>query len=219
MALYTIRPLVGWVGPTTPHRQRKRAPFRSSTTATHTLLARELRMLDARAVVVQVRCDEGQIRNDGQLYASARLGDPSVRLLFDSRHGPLAYSCDRFDRWEDNLRAVALALEALRKVDRYEVTTDAGPGAQYKGYRQITDGSTVPVPVHDDVVTLALGVLARWGMEVDEPMTVRVDRLRDDPAAQRAAHGRARRRVHPDVSGDHETWHEVERAAATLGLL
>lgn len=52
-----------------------------------------------------------------------------------------------------------------------------------------------------------------------QPMTVRVDRLRDDPAAQRAAHGQARRRVHPDVGGDHETWHEVEQAAATLGLL
>lgn len=43
--------------------------------------------------------------------------------------------------WEDNLRAIALALEALRKVDRYGVTRR---GEQYTGWKQLTAGDSGP---------------------------------------------------------------------------
>lgn len=38
------------------------------------------------------------------------------------RRGHLSYPCDTFTTLQDNLRVIALALEALRMVDRYGVT-------------------------------------------------------------------------------------------------
>lgn len=219
MGIYTIRPLTAWTGPATPPGRRIRAPFKASVSDTRSLLARELRMLNATSVVVQVRCDEGQIRNDGELYANARLSDPSTRLLFDSRHGPLAYGCDRFDRFEDNLRAIALGLEALRRVDRYRIVTEAGEGAQYKGYRQITDGHAVPARTGSDTVLMSLVRLAE-GPDLDAGTLERMARdLAGDRPAQRRVHRRAQRRTHPDHNGGRaHDWDEVQRIAGVLGL-
>ena len=53
---------------------------------------------------------------------------------YQSKHGPLSYPCDAFDDWQDNVRAIALALEALRTVDRYGVTKRA---EQYRGWQSL----------------------------------------------------------------------------------
>jgi hypothetical protein len=55
-------------------------------------------------------------------------------LSFNSKFGPLSYPCDRFQTWDDNLRAIALSLEHLRAVDRYGVTKR---GEQYQGWAQL----------------------------------------------------------------------------------
>jgi uncharacterized protein (DUF58 family) len=46
--------------------------------------------------------------------------------------------CDRYEDWKDNLRAIALSLEALRAVDRYGVTRG---NEQYRGWTQIGNGN------------------------------------------------------------------------------
>ena len=70
--------------------------------------------------------------------ADTRADTPRVVVSFDSCHGPLRYQCDRFTTtragtkaWHANVRAIALGLEALRKVDRYGI---AGSGEQYRGW-------------------------------------------------------------------------------------
>jgi hypothetical protein len=44
--------------------------------------------------------------------------------------------------WRDNLRAIALGLEALRAVNRYGITR--GIGEQYAGFLQLTTGVANP---------------------------------------------------------------------------
>lgn len=71
--------------------------------------------------MIEVDVTESDIRVDGGLYAHARPASSGVRVTFESRYGPLVYATDRFDHWRDNVRAIALGLEALRKVDRYGI--------------------------------------------------------------------------------------------------
>ena len=58
-------------------------------------------------------------------------------VAFESKHGPLKYATDVFDHWHANLRAIALGLEALRKVERYGITQR---GEQYTGFRTWNSG-------------------------------------------------------------------------------
>lgn len=140
---YEFRPLA-WAEKNTPSR-RPAHLFRASWNDTLELLAREVEFIDGTdPVVIQVDADEGQIRRDGMLYARARVGHPGVAISFTSRFGPLRYATDAYEDswysskalagWQANVRAIALALEALRAVDRYGVTRR---GEQYTGWRAI----------------------------------------------------------------------------------
>ncbi len=125
--------LQAWPGERT--KSRTRSQFSASFASTCETLERELLHLRAKHVVIQADCDESQIRRDGMLRTDARTRTPGIILSFDSKHGPLSYPCDRFMDWHDNLRAIALGLEALRTVDRYGVTKRA---EQYKGWKALT---------------------------------------------------------------------------------
>jgi hypothetical protein len=91
-------------------------------------------MLQARQIVLQLAVAEADLRIDGLPRASARPEHPGVILAFDSKFGPLQYATDDFTTWQDNLRAVALSMEALRRVDRYGVSKR---GEQYTGWRAL----------------------------------------------------------------------------------
>lgn len=135
MTLLLFRPLERWDrrGPASrPHR-----PFKAPYQATINLLEREARQLGARRVIVELALRESDLRLDGQPYAGARTDHPGVTVAFDSRHGPLKYTADKFATWQENLRAIALGLEALRKVDRYGMTSR---GEQYAGWKALPSG-------------------------------------------------------------------------------
>lgn len=112
---------------------RNRSKFKARWSETCQLLERELTKLGCKRLVIQLDCDRSQIRQDGLPRADAR-ARPGVIIAFNSKHGPLRYPCDTFDDWQDNVRAIALALEALRTVDRYGVTKRA---EQYKGWQSL----------------------------------------------------------------------------------
>ena len=171
--------------------------------ATRALLDKELAALDARNVVLQIAVAEKDLRLDGELRASARPEWPGVRLLFDSKHGPLTYQCDGFWTWQDNVRAIALGLEALRKVERYGITEH---GEQYKGWLQIeaaASESREATPREVLAAVIGNGVDARDVVWTDE-MLFRA----------------ARAVAHPDrATGSRELWDAVERAGRELGLV
>lgn len=136
---FTFRPISAWPGKQSPSRKYTR--FKASYSDTLKLLGRELTNLSAKNVVIQAWLDEREIRNDGQIRADARPRSPGVILSFDSKHGRLSYPCDTFTDWQGNLRAIALALEALRTVDRYGVVRR---GEQYAGWKALPAPSRGP---------------------------------------------------------------------------
>ncbi|MGE4428775.1 MAG: molecular chaperone DnaJ [Solirubrobacteraceae bacterium] len=133
-----VRPLEAWPEAFDAFRSRRPSPFRASIVSTAALLADELRHLEARDAVLELAVEPGQFRRDGMPYAAAVAHHPGVVLsLPRTLHGPLRYFTDEFDRWQDNLRAVALSLKALRAVDRYGVSRR---GEQYRGWRALEAG-------------------------------------------------------------------------------
>lgn len=132
------RPIDQWPGELTKHRRD--APFDAGWGTTVALLERELRMLNARGAVMLVALEASEIRLDGKPKANARPRHPGVILTFESKFGPLRYACDTFRDFADNVRAVALGLEALRKVERYGITKS---GEQYKGWSALPPGTAM----------------------------------------------------------------------------
>lgn len=129
---------------------------------------------------------ESDIRVDGQLRASARPASPGIILAFESRHGPLKYASDTFDDWQANVRAIALGLEALRRVDRYGITRR---GEQYTGWRQLTSGPAATITP-------------------DEARAI----FDEYPGGWREA----LKATHPDHGGDPERFRRVQEARALL---
>jgi hypothetical protein len=143
MSVYTVRPLEPVL--TAPTTGRRDSPFKATWTDTLGLLGREIAMLQTGAQrsqpwVLQMDVPESQIRRDGGVYVNATPRSPAVRVAFESRHGPLIYGTDAFWKWQANVRAIALSLEALRKVNRYGV---AGAGEQYRGWVAISNRPAV----------------------------------------------------------------------------
>ena len=118
---------------------KQASQFSAGWTSTMQLLERELAKLGARDAVIELAVLEGELRIDGWPYADARPTHPGVVISFDSKHGPLRYGTDAFPHWQENVRAVALGLEALRKVDRYGI---GKRGEQYQGWRQLSAGDS-----------------------------------------------------------------------------
>lgn len=136
--LVTFRPLERPVG-TGPTRY---SPFKASWSKTVALLARELRLHGARKVILEVDLREQDIRQDGMPRADRNARSPGIVLSFEATavtgKPALRYEVCEFSGWQDNMRAVALGLEALRAVDRYGVTRR---GEQYAGWKALPTGT------------------------------------------------------------------------------
>ena len=172
------------------------SPFEARFGNTVSLLARELRHLDAETIVLQLGFRDRDLRVDGLPRANARMDHDAVALSFDSKHGPLRYETNEFIGryyreqigWQANLRAIALGMEALRKVDRYAISKR---GEQYRGWRQIESSTDAA----DSIVTAAQAgaLLDSYGGLV---------------AAIKA--------THPDHGGDETEFRKVIRAKEIL---
>lgn len=171
----TIRPIDRWPGPET--RNRGWSQFRTVLSKTLGTLAKELRALDAKNVVLQLDFRERDLRIDGLPRADAKMLSPRVQIAFGSKYGPLQYATDTYRDWEDNLRAIALSMESLRAVDRYGVSKR---GEQYAGWRALPFKSHEPA---DDILDKeqAQAFLDEWGGTFREA----VKRLHPDTGSER----------------------------------
>lgn len=113
-------------------------PFSAPLGRTVDLLSDELRHLQARGAILELDLRDRDIRLDGFPRSDAKVGSPAVVLSFTSKHGPIRMATGEFDTWQDNLRAIALGMQALRAVDRYGVSKR---GEQYRGYRALPPSS------------------------------------------------------------------------------
>lgn len=199
-----IAPIDVWPGEQT--RNRRRHPFRKQNSrgwmessvnwsGTMDLLERELKQLQAQNVVLQMAVTDRDIRNDGWIRANANPAHPGVILAFESKFGPLKYPCDTFTDWRANVRGIALALEALRKVDRYGVTKR---GEQYTGWKRL------PARAANGPAAILAEHSGMTRAEVE--------------ASPRKAFLLASKSTHPDQGGDADAFSEVVDAARILGV-
>ena len=190
----TYRPIEKW--PTAMTAKRRRSQFSANYGSTLSLLDRELQYLGARNVVLQIALSEADIRLDGQPRVNSIPSHPGIIIAFDSKFGPLSYPCDTFTHWQDNLRAIALALECLRTVDRYGITRR---GEQYQGW------TALPAP-HTGSMT----------REQAEKFLQDYDDGSGDLAA---AYRRGLAELHPDRNGgDEGPFKRLQEAKRVLGL-
>jgi hypothetical protein len=196
---YTFRPIDQW--PRDKTKRPKPTPFSSTYTQTLKLLGKELAALDAKQIIFQIDVPESQIRGDGLPYARARPDFQGVIVAFESKHGPLKYMTDVFNDWHENLRAIALGLEALRRVDRYGITSK---GEQYTGWKQL--------PAVSEAKEDAAGLIASLGGE-DK------DEVMNNADTARRAFRRAAKKVHEDKKGgSREQFIRLMEARKLLGI-
>jgi len=212
----TVRPIDVWPdGWRRPNTDRKPNPFKvRNYQDTVDLLGYELERLAASGAYLQVDIDMADIRRDGMPRAQAKVGHPGVILTVDSaKHGVLTYPCDTFagrwsgdpPDWQINLRAIALGLEALRKVDRYGI---AERGQQYAGFGALpAAGERLDGPMSVEQAIEFLRAESEWRGEFDPVCdTVHVD------VAFRAAS----KRLHPDAGGDPARFRRLVQARDVL---
>lgn len=203
-----VKPIVQWPGDLTPHGRRRGALFSAGFSSTVNLLGRELEQLTKpgqRRAVLQMALTARDIRLDGYPRAGATPTHPGVIVSIESTHGPLSYPADSFDHWQDNLRGIALALEALRKVDRYGVTKN---GQQYRGWAQLGAG---PTESSEEAAAILYGMA--YPDSNPEECEQGAREILADRDKLMVVYRRAARRQHPDSgTGDEKMWEQFRKS-------
>ena len=146
-------------------------------------LLRETRLLGARNVVVSSNI---KLRIDGLPRSNQPIPDDAgVAVYFDRKGKPLVFACDQYDKPQENMRAIAKHLEAIRGMDRWGV---GSLDQAFTGYQALPDSSTT------------------WWSELG---------LRERPATTadlRRAYHKAAKLAHPDRGGTDEQMARVVKA-------
>jgi hypothetical protein len=206
-AQLVYQPLTSWPYPPT---SQKPTPFSAPWSSTVDLLLREAEMLGARLVVIELDVPERAIRRDQQLRADARAASEKVRVSMTTSRGPMAWHSRLYRLpnhgalgWRENVRGIALTLEALRAVERHGAVHSA---EQYQGFLALpAAGEHDPFPSADAAL--------RW---------VRAQADVDGSVPARSAYRAAVRVLHPDAGGDPASWARLDEARRLLedgGLL
>lgn len=203
---FVYRPIETWPGTFTS--DRKASQFSSEWRQTLRLLSDEVDHLTDR-------------KDETGLLAHVRTEHPGVIVSFESDRGPLTFSCDRFDDgwrgkagWRDNVRAIALALEALRKIDRYGIGQG---GEQYTGFGALPPGQPMAMGATMSIDQAAELLSAH---SIESPLSGRriwtTAQVLTDPDAVRSAYRIAAKTHHPDAGGDPDTFRRLTEARDLL---
>lgn len=153
-------------------------------------------------MIVELAIPADQFRLDLRPRIHAKPLHPGVVLSLPStRVGPLRYATDVFTAWADNLRAVALGLEALRRVERYGI---ARSGEQYTGFRALPSGASSQPRSEADCLLL---LSEHSGMPVSAATP---------PEGIELAYRAAAKRLHPDRGGDSQAFQNLQDAMRLL---
>ncbi|OZF47587.1 hypothetical protein [Rhodococcus sp. 14-2470-1a] len=194
----TVRPIEQWPGELT--RDRKVSNFSTAWSSTVELLGRELRAIGGTDIVLQVAMTEKDFRIDGYPRAQAKPEHPGVILSLGSKAGPLSWPCDTFTTWQDNIRGIALSMEALRKMERYGVTKR---GEQYTGWKALPQQGSAATEFGTVEAAVAFLKSTIPGLLVDLP--------------EQRLYRSAQSHAHPDRHGNDRTlWNRVEAAGEVL---
>jgi hypothetical protein len=152
---------------------------------------------------VQVDITERQLRNDGGIRSDASAASPPVVLTFTRKKVPYVFACDHFQRWQDNLRAIALGLDGLRRLERYHIGQS---GDQYRGWQALPASTTAAFTTEQAAACLAR--LSGNGATAAD-IAGNVERARH-------AYRRAAANTHPDNNGSTGNFQLVQEAKRVL---
>ena len=190
-----------WPSDLTPPYKRVVGAFRATPTVTYQMLEAEWRHIKAVDPVLLTGFDYFQIRRDNWPYIGQRPMHPGVVVqIKKSDRGPLEFYTDKFTSWSDNLRAIALGMEALRMLERHGITHG---NQQYAGFRELAAPDRVK---WDRASALRrLGGLAGWPNPPFDAFTIE------------QAYRKAAKRYHPDKPfGDKEIFQELQEIREVL---
>lgn len=215
---YKFEPLEGaFPRDLTPSQNRNGSPFGKTWTEVQNLLEKELRMLNFRAgsVILQTAHSPYDVRKDGKLRSDVRRPEhPGVVLKFEvynskvKRYERMSFECDQFTEWKANVRAIADAMEALRKVNRYGVSGGGKTNAHYEGYKALPPQNGFTEDEFAD------GMLAGFIAHFSDysPMEI----LKDKEVLTKA-YKQAAAKLHPDKNnGSHEHFIRLQKAKEIL---
>ncbi len=188
-----------WPGKKTQFR--KSAPFKTSWTRTMHLLARETEYLGARKIEFALSISLGDLRQDGRLRADARPGAAVIVSFLDRDGQRQAYPCDRFAWWQDNLYAIAVVLEDLRRAERYGVQS----ALLRAGFKALPSSTAPTVNVNDAAIAIA------------EAAHMTISEVLRDKSAAKTAVQKALFQTHPDRNaGDRSQYDIIDAARRAL---
>jgi hypothetical protein len=209
MALvYTITDLPPvWPGKRTTYP--KKAPFKSNWTKDLSALDRELKHLGARKIEFALELPRGamDLRQDGMLKADARPGRAIIISFLDRDGVRHAYPCDTYGWWQDNVHAIAVVLEDLRRAERYGVQS----ALLRAGFKALPSaGATTP--------TLSTGQAAYLVARLagSENTEARAKEALENRTNAEMLLRIARSKTHPDAGGRNEDWTLLQEAQRIL---
>lgn len=169
--------------------------------------------LDARdgSVVIQTFHEARDATVVGKLRADTRQPRwPGVVVKFDvpgedgKAWTPMSFECDQFTTWKANVQAIAGALEALRLVGRYGVSSRGKEKAHYAGYKALpsAEGKTTSRQAAAEFISKHSGVP--------------VKEIFISNTALSTAYRKAASKLHPDRTGNTEEFAKLTEARQIL---
>jgi hypothetical protein len=164
---------------------QERSRFKTTIGKATRDLMHEIRLMGAVAPVLSTNM---RLRNDGLPYSNQRQPDDrGVAVYFTHKKRQMCFACDRWDKIEDNIDAIAKTVAALRGIERW------GSGSMVE--QAFTGFVALPPPASAKSPYEVLGVSpGATDEEVD------------------AAYRQKAKAAHPDAGGSDSAMHELNEA-------
>lgn len=182
----TVAPL-RWPEGVARSRLIERSRFDATIKGSRDQLLDQLRIMGARNALLTT---DMELRRDGLPYANQKQpADKGIAVYFLWRGKQMTFACDRWDKVEDNVRAVAKTIEAIRGIERW--------GASDMMERAFSAFEALPPPS-------GAAPLTCWQILNMEQTSNR--------AAIERAYRLAAKAAHPNAGGTREEWDALTAA-------
>ncbi len=192
--------LTSWPGARRSPFQTQVSQFKSAWFQTLDGLKYEMGRIGVHTATLEIDLPAHRFQSNGTIRGDVVPATDGIVLAFaHPRRGPVRIPSDLYRDWRDNVRAVMLALEAQRAMQRYGI---GAQGESFEGFKALPAGMT-PADAAALLAPFAHGIPAAL--------------LLADRAVADLAVRAARAKTHPDVNaGARELFDQVERAREVL---